>query len=146
MQTARAPSSEITRGHSWLRQAIFGTRAAAPPDANVERPRPTAVPKPQRADPPHVHQFEKEGWGHTVLVDSDGHGVIQIGDVTLTECAPAGHNTWVDASRDFCLYTIKRSGGSTDLAICRRGKPQGDCIVVHDWSPTRSLGIRLGSP
>ncbi len=93
--------------------------------------------------PPHVHRFDASGWGHTVLVDSDGHGVIQVGEVLLSECAPVARGMWVDASRDFCLFTIRRKGGCTDLAICRRDDPAGGSILIHDWSPSRSLGICL---
>ncbi|WP_048439481.1 hypothetical protein [Caenimonas sp. SL110] len=149
-EIARARPDRRKAGGSWFRQ-VLGL-AASPRGSNPATRDCAAAPParklagsvtPTRTTPPHVHRFDACGWGHTVLVDSDGHGVIQVGDVLLSECAPVARGMWVDASRDFCLFTIRRKGGCTDLAICRRDDPSGGSILVHDWSPSRSLGICL---
>ncbi|MES2634497.1 MAG: hypothetical protein V4669_16120 [Pseudomonadota bacterium] len=148
-EIARARSRRPQGEASWLRQ-VFGLKAKprhrdqALRDQDEHETRKAAAAAPARTTPPIVHRFDAAGWGHTVLVDSDGHGVIQVGDVLLSECAPVARGMWVDASRDFCLFTIRRKGGCTDLAICRRDDPSGGSILVHDWSPSRSLGICLG--
>lgn len=151
MITTQSTAGKPATGNSWLRQVFCkpGPRPRAHDDDSHKAWAQSATPPANKTEAkpcaPCVHRFDAAGWGHTVLVDSDGHGVIQLGGVTLGECEPAGKGAWVDASRDFCLFTIKRAGGRTDLAICKRGDPAAGSILVHDWSPVRSLGIRLGA-
>ena len=85
------------------------------------------------------------GFGHDIIDDEDGQGVIQvagIGTLNGLNAKKKGENYWETDDKKVNYTLVSTSGGQHDLYIVFPGNPSG-VITVRNWSPSRNVGITL---
>ena len=102
-----------------------------------------------------TYRFDASNWGNDVILDADGQGRIELGEVTLGQFHRVAATSsiffdtpakWLDETQTYQLTRVAGAGGNTDLVIFNTTSPGTATITIRNWSISRSLGIELVEP
>jgi hypothetical protein len=79
-------------------------------------------------------------YGLDTISDSDGQGVIMVGNTLLNDGKQWAHNVYNNISTQY-TYTLSGTVGDQTLVIRKDG--ESNQIIVQHWSASKNLGITL---